>query len=34
LGFVLAGIWVASHYVPEIREFLQTLPDVWDSFRL
>ena len=33
LGFVVVGIWVASHYVPEIREFLRSLPDVWNSFR-
>ena len=32
LGFVVVGIWVASQYVPEIREFLQSLPDVWNSF--
>ena len=28
LAFVLLGIWVAFHYLPEVREFLQQLPDV------
>ena len=33
LAFVLAGIWLAFRYVPEVREFLQSLPDVFRSFR-
>ena len=33
LGFVLVGIWMAAHYVPELREFLRSFPDIWDSLR-
>ena len=32
LVFVMLGIWLAFHYVPEVREFLQRLPDVFRSF--
>jgi phage shock protein PspC (stress-responsive transcriptional regulator) len=32
LVFVMLGIWLAFHYVPEVREFLQRLPDVLRSF--
>ncbi len=31
LGFAIFGIWLAFHYVPEIREFLESLPDVLRS---
>jgi phage shock protein PspC (stress-responsive transcriptional regulator) len=31
--FLMLGIWLAFHYVPEVREFLQHLPDVIRSFR-
>jgi len=30
--FLMLGIWLAFHYVPEVREFLQRLPDVLRSF--
>jgi phage shock protein PspC (stress-responsive transcriptional regulator) len=33
LAFVLVGIWLAFNYLPEVREFLQSLPDVVRSFR-
>jgi phage shock protein PspC (stress-responsive transcriptional regulator) len=33
LGFGIAIVWLGYHYVPEVREFIQTLPDVWDSMR-
>ena len=33
LGFVAVGIWLAYNYVPEVREILRSLPDIWDSFR-
>jgi phage shock protein PspC (stress-responsive transcriptional regulator) len=33
LAFVLVGIWLALRYLPEVREFLQSLPDVFRSFR-
>jgi len=32
LGFVVLGIWLAYHYMPEVRDFLQQLPDVFRSF--
>jgi hypothetical protein len=25
------GLWVAYRYVPEVREILRALPDVWNS---
>ena len=28
LTFAAFGIWLAFHYVPEVREFLQQLPDM------
>jgi hypothetical protein len=33
MAFVIAGIWLAFRYLPEVREFLQTLPDVFRSLR-
>jgi phage shock protein PspC (stress-responsive transcriptional regulator) len=33
MGFVVAGIWLAYYYVPEVREMIRSLPDVWNSFR-
>jgi phage shock protein PspC (stress-responsive transcriptional regulator) len=33
VGFVIFGIWVAFHYLPEVREFLQQLPAVFRSLR-
>ena len=33
LGFGILVVWLAYRYVPEVREFMQTLPDVWESFR-
>jgi phage shock protein PspC (stress-responsive transcriptional regulator) len=32
-GVVVATIWVAFRYLPEVREFLQALPQVFRSFR-
>ena len=26
-------VWFAYHQIPEVREFLRTLPDVWESFQ-
>jgi len=26
-------VWFGYHYVPEVREFLRTLPDVWEAIR-
>jgi hypothetical protein len=31
LVFVMIGIWLAFDYVPEVRELLQGLPDVFRS---
>jgi phage shock protein PspC (stress-responsive transcriptional regulator) len=33
LAFVVAGIWLAFRYLPEVHELLQTLPDVARSLR-
>jgi phage shock protein PspC (stress-responsive transcriptional regulator) len=32
LGFWVLAAWLAYHYVPEVREILRALPDVWNSF--
>ena len=32
LTFWIFVAWLAYQYVPEVREMVQTLPDVWDSF--
>lgn len=32
LGFVVGGVWLAFHFVPEAREFLLQLPDIIRSF--
>jgi phage shock protein PspC (stress-responsive transcriptional regulator) len=32
LTFGILVVWVAYRYVPEVREILQALPDVWNSF--
>ena len=28
LAFVLVGVWLAFHYLPEVHEFIQQLPEV------
>ena len=33
LGFGILIVWLAYQYMPEVREFIRTLPDIWDSFR-
>jgi phage shock protein PspC (stress-responsive transcriptional regulator) len=33
-GFGILVVWVAYHHVPEVREFLRSLPDVWNSIQL
>ena len=32
LTFGIVAVWVAYRYVPEVREILRALPDVWNSF--
>ena len=32
LAFWVLVAWLAYHYVPEVREIIRSLPDVWDSF--
>jgi hypothetical protein len=32
LGFVVLVVWLAYHFIPEVREILRALPDVWNSF--
>jgi phage shock protein PspC (stress-responsive transcriptional regulator) len=32
LGLGILIVWVAYGYLPEVREIVRTLPDVWDSF--
>ena len=32
LGFGILIAWIAYRYLPEAREIIRTLPDVWDSF--
>jgi hypothetical protein len=34
LTFGILVVWVAYRYVPEVREILSVLPDVWNSFRI
>jgi phage shock protein PspC (stress-responsive transcriptional regulator) len=34
LGFAILGIWLAFYYLPEVREFLQRLPDVLKSLTI
>jgi phage shock protein PspC (stress-responsive transcriptional regulator) len=33
LGFAMLGIWLAFHYLPEVRELLQRLPEIFRSLR-
>ncbi len=33
VGVGLCVVWFAYQYMPEVRELLRTLPDVWDSMR-
>jgi phage shock protein PspC (stress-responsive transcriptional regulator) len=33
LAFGIVVVWFAYHQVPEVREFLRTLPDVWRSIQ-
>ena len=32
LTFGIVAVWVAYRYIPEVREVIRTLPDVWNSF--
>ena len=32
LGFWVLAAWLAYNYIPEVREILRALPDVWNSF--
>ncbi|HET6956449.1 MAG TPA: PspC domain-containing protein [Vicinamibacterales bacterium] len=32
LTFGILAVWMAYHYIPEVREVIKTLPDVWKSF--
>ncbi len=32
LGFGVLIVWIAYQYLPEVREIIRTVPDVWDSF--
>jgi phage shock protein PspC (stress-responsive transcriptional regulator) len=32
LGVGILVVWVAYRYLPEAREIIRTMPDVWDSF--
>ena len=32
LGFGMLIVWIAYQYLPEVREIIRTVPDVWDSF--
>jgi phage shock protein PspC (stress-responsive transcriptional regulator) len=32
LGFGILIVWIAYQYLPEVREIIRTMPDVWDSF--
>ena len=32
LTFGILAVWMAYHYIPEVREVIKTLPDVWNSF--
>jgi len=33
LTFGIFAVWIAYRYVPEVREIIRALPDVWNSFR-
>ena len=33
LGFWVLAAWLAYRYVPEVREIIRALPDVWNSLR-
>jgi hypothetical protein len=33
LGFGLLVVWIGFHYVPEVRDFIQALPEVVRSMR-
>ena len=33
VGVGLCVVWFAYQYIPEVRELLRTLPDVWDIMR-
>ena len=33
LAFAILAVWLAYRYIPEIREIIRSLPDVWNSFR-
>jgi phage shock protein PspC (stress-responsive transcriptional regulator) len=32
LGFWVLAAWLAYNYIPEVREIIRALPDVWNSF--
>ena len=34
LTFGILAVWMAYHYIPEVREVIKALPDVWRSFGL
>jgi phage shock protein PspC (stress-responsive transcriptional regulator) len=33
LAFGILVVWLAYRYIPEVREIIRSLPDVWNSFR-
>ena len=33
LGFGILIVWLGYQYVPEVRELIRTLPDIWDNLR-
>jgi len=33
VGVAILVVWLGYYYVPEVREFVRTLPDLWDSIR-
>jgi hypothetical protein len=33
LVFAMLAVWLAYRYIPEVREIIRSLPDVWNSFR-
>jgi hypothetical protein len=33
VAFGILVVWLAYRYIPEVREIIRSLPDVWNSFR-
>jgi phage shock protein PspC (stress-responsive transcriptional regulator) len=33
VGFGILIVWLGYHYIPEVREFIRSLPDFWNSLR-